>query len=355
MPSPASHSSPTENLASVSANTARVAQNTVVSNQDSVVESPGDVDGPASTRNSPGPLSRTLIPVQQKDFPRRHPRPVDSSHPGNLVDQSGTDRLFLLAGSALGGKHDQSGLMREDDVAFYSDPAASSTIIAAVADGVGSSKNSHIASALAVRIAVHALSSWLAAPGRRGRLLAWEQTANALVTTVSDALRTELLDTAYPGLIGTSQLAEDEYQLRPGRPAATLAVVVVDEVSDGFLASWLTVGDCDVMIADVSTDKVAWLTKHAYRRGPSTEAVPSHRTVTYSSQNRIRDGQAIVAVTDGMAEVLGGGGWPVLRPALAAARQRESALIDLLMALNVQQHGNYDDRSLVAIGPIGRG
>jgi hypothetical protein len=354
VPSPVSSVPPTESPASVPANTMSVAQNTGGSTRDSTDESPGDVDGPARTSNSPRPLSRAAILAQQKDFSRRRPRPVDSRHGGYLLDQSGTDRLFLLAGSVLGGQHDQPGLMREDDVAFYADPAATSTIVAAVADGVGSARLSHVVSALAVRIAVNELSSWLAAPSKHRILSAWEQTASTLVSTVDDALFTELLEPASLDLIGMSRLVEEEYLQRPGRPAATLAVVVVDEVPEGFLASWLTVGDCDVVITEYVTGKVTWLTGHAYRKGPRTEAVPSHRKVTRSGQHFIADGQAVVAATDGMAEVLDDGGWPALTQALAAARRRDSALIDLLTALDARQHGNYDDRSLVAIGPIGR-
>lgn len=342
-----------ESPASAVAAVVSIAQDTGVT-RDGAVETQGDGDVPVGSSRSPGPPSQAAA-VQPKNFSRRHARPVDSRHGGYLLDQSGTDSLFLLAGSAVGVRHDQPGLMREDDVAFYALPAPPSTIVAAVADGVGSSRHSHIASALAVPIAVNELSSRLAVRGRRGVFSDWAQTANELVATVSDALSTELLDTAYPELIGTSQLADEDYKLRPGRPAATLAVVVVREEQGRYLASWLTVGDCDVIIADLGTDNVEWLTNHAYRRGPRTEAVPSHRKVTRCSQDFIADGQVIVATTDGMAEVLGGGGWPALKPALAAARQRDSALADLLTALDVRQHGNYDDRSLIAIGPIGWG
>jgi hypothetical protein len=244
--------------------------------------------------------------------------------------------------------------MREDDVAFYADPASTSTIVAAVADGVGSARDSHIVSALAVRIAVNELSSWLTAPSKHSILSDWEQTAGSLVSTVADALASELPEPAYLDLIGTSRFVEEEYRQRPGRPAATLAVVVVDEAPDGFFASWLTVGDCDVVVADFVDGEVAWLTDHAHRKGPRTEAVPSHRKATRCAQASIADGQAVVATTDGMAELLSGGEGQALSQALAAAHKRDSALVNLLGALDARQHGNYDDRSLVAIGPISR-
>ena len=136
--------------------------------------------------------------------------------------------------------------------------------------------------------------------------------------------------------------------------AVVMAVVVVDETLEGFSASWLTVGDCDVVIANFVANDIEWLTDHAYRKGPRTEAVPAHREVTRQGQGFIADGQALVATTDGMAELLDGGGAHALWQALAAAHKRESAVVDLLTALDARQHGNYDDRSLIAIGPIGR-
>lgn len=336
-------------------NTVSVTQETNGSPTAITDESPGAVDDPAyAGKNSPPPFQRAAILAQQKDFRRRSPRPVDSRHGGYLLDQSGTDRLFLLAGSVLGGRHDQPGLMREDDVAFYADPATTNTIVAAVADGVGSARQSHLVSALAVRIAVNALASWLAAPNKHGVLSGWEQTASDLVRTVDDSLVEELLKPAHLDLIGTSRLVEEDYMQRPGRPAATLAVMVVDEAPEGFFASWLTVGDCDVVVSDFVNDEVRWLTDRAYRRGPRTEAVPSHRKTTRCGQDFLADGEAVMAMTDGMAELLSGGEGHSLKQALVAAQKRESALVDLLTALDARQHGNYDDRSLVAIGPISR-
>lgn len=288
--------------------------------------------------------------VQRKDFPRGQFRPVASSRGAYSLEQSGTDRLFILAGSAIGARHDQAGTRREDDVAFCAAPAAADTVVAAVADGVSNARQSHLASTLATRLAVNLLSSSLTAPAQVSALERWPQAADWLVAEVSDELDHAIAAARFPavGAIGFSEEATDR---RPGKPAATLAVVAVNETPEGFHASWLTVGDCDVVLIDFTTDKVRWLTRKAHRGGPRTMAVPSHRQATDHGQALVADGQAVVAMTDGMAELLDAEPEHTLR-ALAVAHNRGSAVSDLLAALDLRLQGNHDDRSLVAIGPV---
>jgi hypothetical protein len=83
---------------------------------------------------APSPVTSAEPMAQRKDFEHHRYRPLSSHHGAYSLEQAGTNRLFILAGSALGAKHDQAGTPRED--AFLAEPTAPSRVVAAVADGV---------------------------------------------------------------------------------------------------------------------------------------------------------------------------------------------------------------------------
>jgi len=296
------------------------------------------------------PVAQQHPQVQRKDLARRVPRPLDSHHSAYALEQAGTDRLFVLAGAALGARHDQSGIAREDNLAFTVDPAADGMVIAAVADGLGSARLSHVASALAARHAVALMSAWRAEmdhPGT-GHVPSWHQIADWLVERLG-ALLTEEYVTARADELGMPAGEESRKRLR--RPASTLAVVAVDHIAAGIRASWCTVGDCEVAIADTATGGVTWLTPVHEREGQVTPAVPSARFASHWGHHLIADGQAVLAMTDGMARLLLRQREHTLR-ALATAQVQDSALDDLLVALDLRLQGEFDDRAVVAVGPM---
>jgi hypothetical protein len=304
-----------------------------------------------TARDVPPPASRGGSRTQPKDFRRRQARPLDSRHPAYYLEQSATDRHFILAGSVIGAKHDQAGTRREDAAAFLAQPAAGGMVIAAVADGVSGARLSHLASTAAVHHSVDHLAHWLKHSPESSVLHSWEDAANELVTQVAMELEEERL-TAYQGIAGEGWREASAGEGRRGRPSATLAVLVVDETRRGSLAWWLTVGDCDVVIVDFLAGDVNWLTRKAYREGPYTRALPSQRQVTHcGGPVPVADGQAVLALTDGMAELLDADATSA-SDALAAASEGCSALGDLLAALDARLQGNHDDRSLVAVGPV---
>jgi len=234
------------------------------------------------------------------------------------------------------------------------DPTATSTVLAAVADGVGGARLAHVASALAVRHAVELLSaSLLAEPDSQGRLGPpdWPQLADQLAAKVADLLSEERV-VAHSSHLGMASIGEHTRNRRE-MPATTLAVLAVDDTAAGIQVSWFTVGDCEVAVADITARKVTWLTPVADRDGQRTEAVPSTQKASYSGRYLIGDGQAVLAVTDGMAELLHDKPEYTLR-ALATARKQGNALGDLLVALDLRLQAAHDDRSMVAIGPISR-
>jgi Protein phosphatase 2C len=292
--------------------------------------------------------------AQRKDFTRRRPRPLNSHHGAYALEQTGTDRLFVLAGTVLGARHEQDGVPREDDLAFAVDPVADTAVIAAVADGVGTARLSHVASALAARNAVTLLSSaWLTAMDHPGTVgpLSWPLVADSVVEKLG-ALLTENSVAERAGDLGMPLATEESYQ-RQGRPAATLAVVVVEHTADGIRASWCTVGDCQVAIADIAKGTIVWLTPVDERDVQVPAAVPIARKATRSGRDRISEGHAVLAMTDGMAGLLCHQPEHALR-ALAAAQVQDSALGDLLDALDLRMQGEFDDRSVVAVGPTCR-
>src|SRR5581483_6446511 len=106
-------------------------------------------------------------------------------------------------------------------------------------------------------------------------------------------------------------------------------------------------------IIDIATGDIRWLTPMDERDGQLTVAVPSARKASHGGQNLVPDGTAVLAMTDGMARLLCR--QPEhLRRALGLARAQDSALGDLLAALDLRQQGELDDRSVVAVGPIRR-
>ena len=283
---------------------------------------PSDASNPAPASLHPETLT------QRKDFARRKYRQLDRRRSGVYLDQSGTDRLFLLAGSVLGAKHDQPGLMREDDVTFIIDPVGPGTVVAAVADGVSTAKLSHLTSSLAVQSAVDFLSDQLADPDAATALSDWESsTASKLVAGIAADIRQQLMEPFLAANLAeacTSRLVEEAYEQRKGKPAATLAVLAVDQKPHGFDVAWLTVGDCDVVIVDFNAGTVEWLTPRAYQNGPHTKAVPSQRWATDVSKHRIGDGQVVLAMTDGMAKILDDKRYELFTfKALAAADARQ--------------------------------
>ena len=291
--------------------------------------------------------------VQRKDLARRLPRPLDSHHSAYALEQAGTDRLFVLAGAVLGARHDQAGITREDNLAFAADPTADGAVIAAVADGLGSTRLSHVASALTARHAVALMSEWptkLTNPGT-GVPPSWHQIADWLVEQIADLLTEENVTARADEL--RMPPAGEESRNRQRRPASTLAVVAVDHVTVGTRASWCTVGDCEVAIADIAASTVTWLTPVGQRDEQVTAAVPSARAASHWGQHLIADGQAVLAMTDGMARLLYRRPEHTLR-ALAAAQAQDSALGGLLVALDLRLQGEHDDRSVVAVGPIRR-
>jgi Protein phosphatase 2C len=299
----------------------------------------------------PSPAGPANPAVQRKNFVR-HPRPLNSHHGAYVLEQSGTSRLFVLAGAVIGARHDQAGVVREDDVAFAVDPAATGAVIAAVADGLGSARLSHVASALAARSAVELLSSaWLRGPDDHGIVGArpWHLLANQLVANLTDLLAEEHV-AARANDLGLAP-AGQESRSRQRRPSTTLAVIAVDHTAGGLCASWYTVGDCEVAIADTVTGDVTWLTPVGERDDQVTAAVPPAREASHGGQHLIADGQAVLAMTDGMAKLVHFHPEHMLR-ALATAQGQGSALGDLLAALDSYQQGNFDDRSAIAVGPL---
>ena len=313
---------------------------------------PGASAHAAATESSP--VTPSNPEAQRKNFTRHRPRPLNSHHGAYALEQAGTDRLFVLAGAVLGARHDQAGVTREDDVAFAVNPAASSAVIAAVADGLGSTRLSHVASALAAQHAVELMSSaWLTElddPGIVGPP-PWRLVADRLVERVGGLLTEEYV-AARAGDLGMPPAGEESHN-RQSRPATTLAVVAVDHTATGICASWCTVGDCEVAIADIATGKLNWLTPVWERDERVTAALPSARKASHGGQHFIADGQAVLAMTDGMSGLLCRQPEHMMR-ALATAQAQDSALGDLLVALDLRLQGELDDRSVVAVGPIRR-
>ena len=114
---------------------------------------------PIDETNPTEPIQRrshheTDVPylTQRKDMRRYRKRQSEKRYSGYALDQIVGGDLFAVAGSAIGASHDQSGEPRED--AFSIVPIGTNGLLAAVADGLGSTENSHIASRIACDAAI---------------------------------------------------------------------------------------------------------------------------------------------------------------------------------------------------------
>lgn len=287
---------------------------------------------------------------QRKDFRRDEGRDLTSAHGGYTLEQSGTGRLFVLAGSAIGAAHDQAGITREDAVAFAVNQSSRGGVVAAVADGLGSARLSHVASSMAAREAVELGVERLPdmpRPGQPGSALTWRRIADALVGEIAHVLAEKRVlyraaDLGMPS-VGTKS------RERVPPPATTLALVAVVEDDGGAYAWWLTVGDCEVAVTDTKSGTLNWLTPIAERDDRITAALPSTRIASLCGMTPLSAGQTLLAMTDGMARVIQDDSEQVTH-AILAARNQDSALQDLMSALDNRVQGRHDDRSLVAVG-----
>lgn len=194
--------------------------------------------------------------------------------------------LQLSAASVIGLRHDRNGELREDTYAFA---AGNKSCVVAVADGVGSAVNAHIAANVAACSAVAEVVKWSDNATSR-----WTDHCAELVRTISEAVR-QVRDTR------TTSHASG---VKSGPPATTLAVAALRVSDDETTLNWLTCGDTAVLVLAAADRKWTWLSERQPVRTSVTAALPGTPEASLYGETALGLDDVLVLATDGVAEAI---------------------------------------------------
>ncbi|MCP2247364.1 protein phosphatase 2C domain-containing protein [Lentzea aerocolonigenes] len=194
-------------------------------------------------------------------------------------------QLQLSAASVIGSRHRQNGEVREDAYAFAT---GKNSCGVAVADGVGSAINAHMAANAAARCAVDEVVRW--ADTRRS---SWIDHCVELVHRTSDAVR-QVPDTraGHPAA-------------KNNPPAATLSVATLRMLDDATTeVNWLAYGDTAVLKLSLNDGRWTWLSGKEQARSNVTHALPGPFENSVHGETVLEPDHVFVIATDGVAEAI---------------------------------------------------
>lgn len=270
-----------------------------------------------------------------------------SGHAGMTFDLGRQAGLWLHAGSVIGPEHRSARdqVPRED--AYGMSPGDdASVVVAAVADGVGSTRHAHVASQLAVEAALRTVrtfggaqvGTWFDRPSE------WRSVAANVMEKISPFVGPTRVAERVSG--GGPAGPENLSGRRRSSPATTLVVTVAAMQGDCARVLWCSVGDSRVAVLRPDVPDVMWPADTADGR-QGTRALPADSHHVDSGHYLLEPGHAILLVTDGCEAVLG------LDPqARALLRQLIDKPCDpgpLLQVLNHFPRGANDDRTMIMI------
>ena len=255
-----------------------------------------------------------------------------------IIDGWSNDVVTVRGASLRGHVHRYNGAPRQDDFAVHALPDG--RLIALVADGVSSAKQSHLGSTMAVRQATQWLKTRLPARTCDADWMALvREAAFALVSQAQAML--QLQD---PPDVGT---AEKEL-------ATTLLCAVIEPTEPGTLrASIIGIGDSGAWLLRDGTFTPVLGGKAPDEGGLSSNAVaglPRLPADLQPSVIDIRAGDVLLLGTDGFGDPLGtgeGGVGNLFRQLFNGSRT--PSLIEFAHALDFSRETFDDDRTLVAI------
>jgi serine/threonine protein phosphatase PrpC len=326
---------------------------------DRLVSSPQTQRAPSDDGAEP-PISRPLSPATRRrvthsqGFLGSRRSSSASWHTDVALDVTGTLDLLVAAGTHVGGEHESRSTPREDAYATATsngdDGTAPAVLYAAVADGLGSTRLAQLAALACTRGVIDELQNRV--PTRDVAIhlsrakSERKEIAGAVVTSVARLLGPEQIQ----------ELAEEHGELavpskvhdRASAPASTVVFVAV--VPDGQVTRgiWGAIGDAKLAVVDLRTSSVRWLTPPP--SGDSrTQALPRHPESITAGQVEMAEGDVLLLLSDGMAEVL-----DELPKELTSLLQEMSTDVSrvrhaLLSALEQRVQGELDDRTLVAV------
>jgi hypothetical protein len=246
----------------------------------------------------------------------------------------------VYAATAVGRRHRRKEVVREDAFAIVSQGPELGAI--AVADGLGSTRDAHVAAAIAAHRAAALGAAWASS----ARPVVWWEFAERLVANVSALLTDERYVAAQSSALGYG--ARDR-RPRQRPPATTLALAVARRVADGLEVWWLVYGDAVVF----KIDGTGWRALSAFephRLDSNTPALPGGPEALQHGQTKLGGPQLLLLTTDGFAELFA-----------AEADQVGSAIKDALVRgvsaakfstiADANMPGLDDDKTVVVLAP----
>ncbi|MFE5286843.1 protein phosphatase 2C domain-containing protein [Nocardia sp. NPDC056611] len=275
---------------------------------------------------------------------------------GLTVDRGRSGRFEVYAATQVGLQHARTGHTREDAYAIGGAPDHHWAFLA-VADGLGSAENSHVAAQRACRTAVEALHRRL--PGYRpGDVAAqWNLLARDITAEVVHSLGAEELTrlAAEIGYRGPHGAAEGK---RTSVPACTLTFAALGPVGPGgYPVLWAAVGDCDALTVDLATGAASWLTRNDTKSGGRisnvTASLPRNADRMVCGAELLPVRRMVVLASDGMADAIRmvPQQFSTILPELAGPAPAEHVFAEIV---GFQLPGLHDDRTIVAAWPVER-
>jgi serine/threonine protein phosphatase PrpC len=295
-----------------------------------VAEIHGGVEVPQIVIGTPSP---DLEPVgtnpRFRDFPFR---------PDTVIDGWSNDAVTVRGVSLRGHVHRHNGAPRQDDFAIHWLPDG--RLIALVADGVSSAKQSHLGATTAVRQATHWLKTQMPSETTETDWIGLvRDAAYALINQAQAMLKLE-----EPPDVGT---AEKEM-------ATTLLCAVIEPLDNGALrASIVGVGDSGAWLLRGGNFTAVLGGKAADEGGISSNAVaglPRLPGTLEPTVVEIGTGDVLLLGTDGIGDPLGtgeGGVGNLFRKLFGGSRP--PSLIEFAHAVDFSRETFDDDRTLIAV------
>lgn len=202
--------------------------------------------------------------------------------------------VHLYAASVIGQRHRADGGAREDAFAVASLDGWAGA--AAVADGVGNTRDAHAASTIAAQSAALSSANWISADNRD-----WPAFTARLTDDVSSRLTSTGDIVAYSSTMGYAGQPHTGQHKR-ATPATTLAVAAFRPADDGLDVWWMAYGDTGLLIlAD------AWTAVSPHEDGRTrfgTHALPGPAAKIRHGSTHLSSGQILVLATDGFMAAL---------------------------------------------------
>jgi hypothetical protein len=311
---------------------------------------------PAPPPAQPRPL---VTPVPERAPEVQPAKPVElaalttSGISGLTVDRGTSGPFEVYAATQVGFQHARSGNTREDAYAVGGAPE-SGWVYLAVADGLGSAANSHAAAQRATRSMLALMRDYVPRIDPRNAETEWSGLARELTAKVADGMDQDDV-TRLAAELGYVAGRNDDTKRSPV-PACTLAFVALGPVSaTGYPLLWGAVGDCEVLLVDLKSGGLRWLTHNTTKQqggmlSNATFALPRDYGSVVSDYEYVPPTTMTVLASDGMADAIRQESrqYSSMLPVLTGARPAEHAFGEIV---SFQLPGLHDDRTIVAAWP----